>query len=221
VRKLLYILIIFTLAGCTLMPPTQVQPRLEDYVDLNSEEVDIPLTNMPGHELPEKCPIECICPHWFGLSKSPCEPCVKPIVPQKEKTRFYIVQNEAALKSAYNKSGMAILIYDNSYNFNDFTRSIILSLGVLDTMKNSCYGLDEKINVLFTSNVNVYYHAMNKYFDGNWDVGNYIKHPAMLFMKPNFTLPITFEGFNYQEMIDGKICLYAEAFYKASKDIKK
>lgn len=66
-RKIFLFLIMF-LTACQVSAPSQM------VVDTEKELVglqDIPLTNMPGHELPE-VPLECICPKMFGLDHNPC-----------------------------------------------------------------------------------------------------------------------------------------------------
>jgi len=208
-KKLLLIFIVLFLSGCVATPPVQVQPKLEDYVDITSTVTDIPITNMPGHEPPEACPIECICPHWFGLDKSPCEPCGPSFWAAIIHTQDGL---DNALKEVHPQQ-MVMLVYND-----------VVNLDLVWSFANRCdKTLVDHYAMFLITDVDIYYYALNKFYNGHiaWEVGDYVIPPAMAFMRAGATLPITFEGFSVSEMNQGKVCLYAEAFYEATKDVKK
>ena len=79
--------------------------------------------------------------------------------------------------------------------------------------------ISRKYFMTYVVNMDIYHYALNEFAAGKlaWKVGDYVMHPAMAFAKDGYVLPITFEGFDIDEMVKGKVCTYARAFYRATR----
>jgi hypothetical protein len=214
-------LLVVMFFGCSTAPPKQVQPRLSDYVDVNSQEQDIPITNMPGHEPPELCPVECVCPKLFGLTENPCipkkQPCPLAIIIHDE------VEMEEFLSAAMANNRMVMMYYDTlspdpgalglRLNLDALRRSEKL----LNYFFNFCRSVSWQYSVGIVLDEDLYRYAINHYSENlAWQVGDYIPPPALGFIKDKKFQPISFSMIDIDDMVSGKVCVYAEAFYEAT-----
>ena len=213
-KKLILLLSLFIIAGCSIPPPKQVQPNLDnEIVGLQ----DIPLTNIPGHELPE-CPLECLCPTWFGLSESPCKK-PDPIVVIKEPPFRWYRDNELAkaviVAGDYDK--LLIIVMVDTYS--DFEHNLFMELAnKIDNDRCTQQEL-QKHYVPVVVGWRTYY-ALRKTGELAWLPDDYVMSPAVMFAKvhkePNGyrgeVLPITFEGH-----IDADMCLILQSLYGATR----
>lgn len=210
-KKLLFLLLLSIFVGCHVPPPKQVEPNLEQEI---AGLQDIPLTNMPGHETPE-CPLECICPNWFGLDKSPCAP-----KPEPEKLVIY---SEDEFLDAMRKAGdqnklMLIVLLDIA---GEDGLSLKLSKDLIARLDNDRCVADELtkhyVPVLVSREL---YDSLRGTGRLAWLPGDYIQSPALMFAtvrkKGNrylgHALPITFEG-----RINADLCTTLRAFYEVTR----
>jgi len=206
-KKLLFLLLLSILIGCHVPPPKQVEPDLEQEI---AGLQDIPLTNMPGHEPPE-CPLECICPNWFGLDKSPC-------APKPEKLIIYTQEKflKAMRKAGDENKLMLIVLLEIE---DELSKKLVIELiGKLDN--DQCV-VDELtkhyVPVLVDKEL---YESLRATGPLAWLPGDYVQSPALMFAtvhkKGNrylgHALPITFEG-----KINANLCTTLRAFYEVTR----
>lgn len=206
-KKLLFLLLLSILIGCHTPPPKQVEPDLEQEI---AGLQDIPLTNMPGHAPPE-CPLECICPNWFGLDKSPC-------APEPEKLVIYTQDKflDAMRKAGDENKLMLIVLLEIE---DELSKNLVKELiGKLDN--DQCV-VDELtkhyVPVLVDKEL---YESLRATGRLAWLPGDYVQSPALMFAtvrkKGNrylgHALPITFEG-----RINADLCTTLRAFYEVTR----
>jgi len=211
-KKLMLLLSLLIIAGCSVPPPKQVQPNMdEEIVGLQ----DIPLTNMPGHEPPE-CPLECLCPNWFGLSESPCK---KPESVTKAPPFRWYSDNEladaAVIAAEYDRLLLIVLVDTSS----DFEHNLFMELA--DKIDNSrCAQRELRKHYVPVVVGWQTYNFLRKTGELAWLPGDYVMSPAVMFAKvhkePNGyqgeVLPITFEGH-----INADMCSVLQSFYGATR----
>jgi hypothetical protein len=191
-RKLI-VLFMFLLMACGGVV-SQQEVLLQDEIAGLGDGVDIPLTNMPGHELPE-CPLECICPQKFGLKDNPCFPSKKCEIPKIVWNRF-----DDDLLDRATKNNKLVMLFYVDYN-DDEGYNIIDNLN-----KDLCFVVEswENYYLARTDDLDLYYHALNDHSkDIKWRKGNYVTSPAIAVFYNGYALPITFESKSW--FSDGKL----------------
>jgi len=214
-KKLFLFLVLFLTTSCYILPPTQLQPNFEkELIGLT----DIPLTNMPGHAFPE-CPLECICPKWFGLPKSPCEPCYDKKTKTPEEVVWYNESNFfLAIKKAGDEGKMLLIVMVDKQD----KLSIKLTKDLSDKLDSKC-AQDELRNHYVPILVGRKGYQFLRKTSGKqlvWLPSDYVQTPAVMFVVvkkqgntySEHALPITFQG-----EFQGNICLTLRGFYEVSK----
>lgn len=216
-HRIVFFIVLLFIIGCGKVQQAPV--NLNDYIaGLDPDAQDIPLQNIPGHELPE-CPLECVCPKWFGLSKNPCikeKPCVKPM-PKIVWHRF----DDDLLKKAKKDNRLVILFYVSYLDVQGY--NILDNLG-----KDECFLVESWKHYYLsrTDNLDLYYHALNDH-SKNLGVarGNIVTSPAVAVFHNGYVLPISFESkvwfstgdLPYHPTNPSHLCLVAKALYKATR----
>jgi hypothetical protein len=214
-KKLIWLLMVISfLVGCQLHPK-QYQPNLErEIVGLQ----DIPLTNMPGHAPPE-CPLECLCPNWFGLDKSPCEkaPCVVTDMPDEPEVVHWFVDFWGAMAVAGDENKLMLIVLADMDD--KLSEDLLIELaGKID--KNPC--VVKEINKHYVPVVvpRGLYEALRSTGDLAWLPGDFVQSPAIMFAQVRKkgdrylgkALPITFEG-----RINADLCTTLRAFHEVTR----
>lgn len=237
-KKLLLLLIVLLLSGCNIPAPKQVTPSLYDYIlpiyttedGTSSWELeDIPLTNMPGHALPE-CPLECLCPNWFGLEHSPCDTNVCQSMEEHHEVTTVYSLDEGAMKAAKEDKLLLIVLLDKVWDYTANSNGVGNSVLNSHSLVGLLYGdpcMIEELNkhyVVVEVNEEEYkYTRMSSESRMAWTPGDYIQKPSIAFAKVElapspydyrgYTLPISYTG----NMTNIDLCTTLKGFYAATR----
>lgn len=223
-KKVLILFLSLFLFGCGSYKVSQKKVFLHDYTkNLDPNKEDINLTN-PPEDYP---PIECICPHWFGLKENPCfEPKKTPKLVWQTFSDFpdELYGFDALIKKAKENDRLIMVFYSDGSLFSDF---LIDALEVDECFVEESW---KHYYLVKTKDLNFYYYIDNWFSRTKWLRDDYLSSPSVMVLHDGVVLPIVFETpvwfsneklayelpFDYSDQ-PSDLCTVAKAFYEVTR----